>query len=557
MEIIRKQISMDDSKSHKNGLLPFVRDGKIILNVSDELNYNYGQFVCDLLYNENDPNNSYVIKYLDIINGYNFIINEMNKGIYGYGTNVNGKLVIEEYKQDILNCNNLNFPENIFDYIPLDINEFNIIDNNTYQTLNVKNYKNGFYVLLNNFEEILKIDEFFLQKFNIENTDGLYSHIFVKLVKDNLIEKKINSEYIKIGNSEFKLVTPYVEIPLLLEGVFYADSMYHTYDEYYNESDDAIYNLIDENYDALDSNLKPKRVVNLNIEVESKLDSLIHFSAIDIGDEIFGIPTYCNKIYKCSFQNKKLNGIPIEVLNKDDYICGNGEIIKDGDLKYRTIPFLSCLDYFNIEEDGTFYFYVTYENSENNPIKIPFVNNECINIDTYYDGKKSGDSIIGIEKNNDENSITLTYIIGADLTNIKNEYKTVNNTGIIYKEKLNYLTKYIHTFVDGFECDIYYEYIDYDTNLKTIYNNVYDSFCNIRIARITDMTTFDIWRDNLAVNLPLITKESTESTYSNPKINVDIAFNRGNAAGWEKHFKLSECNTMKDLENYGNNFFNL
>ena len=30
-----------------------------------------------------------------------------------------------------------------------------------------------------------------------------------------------------------------------------------------------------------------------------------------------------------------------------------------------------------------------------------------------------------------------------------------------------------------------------------------------------------------------------------------------NAAAWEKHFKLSECNTLEDLENYGNNFFNI
>jgi len=28
-------------------------------------------------------------------------------------------------------------------------------------------------------------------------------------------------------------------------------------------------------------------------------------------------------------------------------------------------------------------------------------------------------------------------------------------------------------------------------------------------------------------------------------------------SAFEKHYKLSECNTMQDLVNYGNNFFNI
>ena len=41
------------------------------------------------------------------------------------------------------------------------------------------------------------------------------------------------------------------------------------------------------------------------------------------------------------------------------------------------------------------------------------------------------------------------------------------------------------------------------------------------------------------------------------KSDVDIELNRGASAAFENYFKLSECNTMQDLENYQNNWFNL
>ena len=90
MEVIRKKISLDSCRSHKKGLLPFVDDGKIIFDFSDYPNNNYGQFVCDL------ETGGYVIKYLDIINGYNFILNELNNGICGYGTKDGNRFIINK-----------------------------------------------------------------------------------------------------------------------------------------------------------------------------------------------------------------------------------------------------------------------------------------------------------------------------------------------------------------------------------------------------------------------------------------------------------------------------
>ena len=41
------------------------------------------------------------------------------------------------------------------------------------------------------------------------------------------------------------------------------------------------------------------------------------------------------------------------------------------------------------------------------------------------------------------------------------------------------------------------------------------------------------------------------------KISVDITVERGASAAFESFYKLSECNTMEDVENYGNDYFNL
>jgi hypothetical protein len=65
------------------------------------------------------------------------------------------------------------------------------------------------------------------------------------------------------------------------------------------------------------------------------------------------------------------------------------------------------------------------------------------------------------------------------------------------------------------------------------------------------------WTKDAAIDALLITKDGYEGLYWEPKYNVDIIYNRGNASAWEKRFKLTECNTMEDLTNYGNNFFNL
>ena len=42
-----------------------------------------------------------------------------------------------------------------------------------------------------------------------------------------------------------------------------------------------------------------------------------------------------------------------------------------------------------------------------------------------------------------------------------------------------------------------------------------------------------------------------------PKYDVDVVVERGGVTVNEKFFKLGECNTFEDLENYGNDYFGL
>ena len=71
------------------------------------------------------------------------------------------------------------------------------------------------------------------------------------------------------------------------------------------------------------------------------------------------------------------------------------------------------------------------------------------------------------------------------------------------------------------------------------------------------LPTGEVWNYGEASSSPVIKKEYLNHISEEPIIDVDVEFDRGNATAFENHFKLSECNTFEDIENYGNNYFNL
>lgn len=547
MEVIRKKISIDSCRSHKNGLLPFIDEGKIqidIPNIYNEdgskkyPNYNYGQFVCDL------KTNGKVIKYLDIINAYNFILNELNNGFFGYGIKDNNRFIIKKCQNNPNICDSENYkcPDDIFNYKPLNIIDFKSINDDVYE----KEYNgesNGYYVLLENFDEIVKKDNYF-SSLLFNKIEMPYNNYFIKQVKTHFINRVITTENFNVESTSFNLIKPTVDIHIFLDNEVMNDTIYYPYEYSYNEDRNETYLIYDDSFDYITTEKKFKDV---NFEVESKLDSLYHYSAIELNEDIFGIPKDDFNIYSCYFLNGKWNSSVIT--NTKNFKCKNGEKLRAGTKEYHNIPFLSCLNYMNEYKDGgTYYFSVRYKNDISTPIDIPFKVGEELNKTTYPNGVETCDFIKNIKYN--DSNVEITYVIGAE----KNDK---NNTGIVYKEILNYNKTIKNTFVDGFEVDLYYNYLDYDTNIKSIYNVDYNMECNVRIANIIKMEMGDINNSGYAIDIPLFTKEISDSLTTIPKIDTDIIFNRGNAAGWEKHFKLSECNTMKDLENYGNNFFNL
>lgn len=613
MEIIKKQISIDACRSHKQGLLPFIhnngkplridKNGEITYEEKDDevinelikdkddnlifinsattsANTNYGHFVCDL-----KLENGKVIKYLDIIRRYNELKEIIRNGIFCEGIE-NGKLKIVEDKifklpnGSAFTCceeNECNCSEDIYEYIcdeednikqkyfskhfykikPLNINDYINKDGRYYEHISGESSISGCCILIDNYNIYEEYEEWGLNN-KISSESNVENFKFIHYIENNLI----------YGNNpgEFDLVTPTVDIPILLEEEYSIDTMYYPYEytysgskttikindnEYSGITGEEIVEISDASLDANDGHYdyivynKEKELYSGNtyiiesklpIIVESKLQTLIHPTAInfgynsDINDDVFGVPS----------------GEP-ELIDKD------GNIIEDKSLTdYRKVLFKS-----GISSEG--YYLVEYYNDKN-IISLPFLSGIPINVETVviehselkeYQEKKC-DVITKIDKETENGDIIIEYIIGATLNGTKYDERT----GIHYQEKLKLHSRRIVINVDDISYEVEYEYLDYDTNLETVYNEEYKTYIDIRKAEIIGMPIGSIY--NTSDKQPLVfTKEGSDSLISTPKIDIDLTFNRGNAAGWEKHFKLSECNTMQDLENYGNNFFNL
>ena len=100
MDRISKTICVDNSRSHRNGLLPFVRFGGngAIEEVSTEgTNGNYGQYVCDFTIYSGETEYAR-LRYLDVIKKYNFIQEQIRNGIFVK------KYVISQDELTELNC---------------------------------------------------------------------------------------------------------------------------------------------------------------------------------------------------------------------------------------------------------------------------------------------------------------------------------------------------------------------------------------------------------------------------------------------------------------------
>lgn len=246
--------------------------------------------------------------------------------------------------------------------------------------------------------------------------------------------------------------------------------------------------------------------------------------------------------------------------------CGDGEDIDFSDIeKYRNVLLLSCIPDYCEGTTGQYYYMAKYDNGYTNfgsvrPInatvhpkvfKLPYATG-CTNIESY-DGEYSGtvkyDKITNMEVSGD--LITIEYVIGAT------SGADINTSGIHYIDNYTYEgNSFVETVVDGFfKAQILCEKLT--PKKEQAYSDDFDATRDYIPSLITGMEIATQWTPESSLRGYLYTDDSFDNLIEYPNIGVDITFNRGNAAAWESHFKLSECNTFEDMQNYGNNYFNL
>ena len=257
--------------------------------------------------------------------------------------------------------------------------------------------------------------------------------------------------------------------------------------------------------------------------------------------------------------------------NATDVICGDGENIKpyknNGTKKYRNVLIVSCLHSMveSPKAGDKYYVMARYDNGLIEPddvkgkngqiksMKIPYKVNEPQNIVSYEDGTIIYDKIISTTKIEGANKMTIKYAKGITSGD------TEEQSGIHYEETLYYSENNLAKVpIDGmYMADLYYDVLGDDSEKTSAYSEEFRKYRLVRKAKITGMEVGTQWTEESAVNAMLFTKDGYEGLQEESKYDIILLYNRGNAAAWENHFKLSECNTMEDLVNYGNNFFNL
>lgn len=248
-------------------------------------------------------------------------------------------------------------------------------------------------------------------------------------------------------------------------------------------------------------------------------------------------------------------------------ICGDGENLKAGDKKYRNVLIASCLPALvgPCNPGDVYYIMARYDNGIMRPknvrgdgativsMKIPYKVNEPQNIVSYEDGTITYDKIISATNIEGANKMIIKYAKGITSGD------TEEQSGIHYEETLYYSENNLaKVLIDGiYMADLYYDVLGDDSEKTSVYSEEFRKYRLVRKAKITGMEVGTQWTEENAVNAMLFTKDGYEGLQEEPKYDINLLYNRGNAAAWENHFKLSECNTMEDLVNYGNNFFNL
>lgn len=297
--------------------------------------------------------------------------------------------------------------------------------------------------------------------------------------------------------------------------------------------------------------------------------------------------TLCPFSYAAPEWRMETDDVPDEVTH---FMCGDGlpseechypesEMHDTKDKLYRTIT--TCAAGIRIaqteEEENAmddehplpfmehYYFKVKYDNSEDKPMTVPYEVGNTTNVYLVSSGDGSeyiyrGDFIIGVSAGTEEfNVFEVEYVIGGYFKGTENgEYiERYGDEGDVYYEKHQFDARHVdYVALDGVDnVPVWSEYVDFNADAKEFYSPRYNLYRTGNTANIISMGTGNIWDKDFAYDAYL-TKEDYLTNFSlPPKVDVNVTVDRGGVSAFEKHYKLAECNTMQDLENYHNGEF--
>jgi len=298
-----------------------------------------------------------------------------------------------------------------------------------------------------------------------------------------------------------------------------------------------------------------------SITAESRLQELqLEYNMSD-DETLSGVfEPYCGDTYftkaKYSGGKWKLNNPTVQT----GLTCGDGKYIGDlGEKEYQTFStpsaLLSALSTAPTVKD--YWFKIKYKDSLGIPYKVNVPFNSMLVESGTTGGTYVGDYITEIK---DEGSaITFTYVMGGRFIERGKNITPIVKTGVVYTEKYPYKKGISATTVlDGYNATIYYNKIDYDANKQTIYNGDLNLYRQAIISNIIGYNVYDFLSDSgETINAPCFSQEYLFGMPFPITSEVDVEVDRGSSTAFEKHFKIAECNSFEDLENYGNNFFNI
>jgi hypothetical protein len=213
---------------------------------------------------------------------------------------------------------------------------------------------------------------------------------------------------------------------------------------------------------------------------------------------------------------------------------------------------------------GFYYFLVKYDNSEDKPLKFPYKVGNATNAYLVNSATNlyRGDFIVDLTANS--NTFKVKYVIGGYFNGDENgNYVSWahQESGDVYYEEYDLDRTHVdYVALDGVDnVPVWSEYIDFVGAAKEFYSTRYGLTRTGNMANIIRFTSGEIWQSKSSTLSPYdayLAKEDYLTGFSlPPKTDVNVTIDRGGVSAFEKHYKLSECNTMQDLVNYGNHYF--